>query len=131
MEARPGVSLRKMGRSLPKLYDVRVNVVGTRCLAVSIRVPRSSRAYVDWRSDYASNQYESIEVPYSVRAGIQAMMQRLGLVFGAFDFVVSPAGEWFFLEVNPNGEWGWLEGTAGSIAGTIADVLQEAEERHE
>src|SRR3546814_19880170 len=33
----------------------------------------------------------------------------LDLVYGAFDFVQSPEGELFFLEVNPAGEWAWLE----------------------
>lgn len=112
---------------VPKRHDVRVNVIAEQCLAVAIHVPRTSPGYVDWRSDYPNNEYEPVEVPRRVQLGIHAMMRRLGLVFGAFDFVVTPDGEWFFLEVNPNGEWGWLEGRAGSIACAIADVLEDAE----
>jgi glutathione synthase/RimK-type ligase-like ATP-grasp enzyme len=36
-------------------------------------------------------------------------MSELGLVFGAVDFICTPAGEYVFLEVNPGGEWGMLE----------------------
>lgn len=35
-------------------------------------------------------------------------MAELGLVYGAFDFVITPQGEWVFLEVNPGGQYGWL-----------------------
>jgi D-alanine-D-alanine ligase-like ATP-grasp enzyme len=37
------------------------------------------------------------------------MMEDFHIVFGAFDFIVTPDDEWVFLEVNPNGQWLWLE----------------------
>lgn len=36
-------------------------------------------------------------------------MTKLGLVFGALDFIIKPNGEYIFLEVNPNGQWLWLD----------------------
>lgn len=36
-------------------------------------------------------------------------MDAFNLMFGAFDFIVTPRNEWVFLEVNPNGQWLWLE----------------------
>ncbi len=36
-------------------------------------------------------------------------MAELGLVFGAFDFIETPSGEYVFLEINPTGKWGMLE----------------------
>ena len=41
------------------------------------------------------------------------MLQTLGLVYGAFDFIRTPRGEDVFLEVNPTGEWAWLENSLG------------------
>jgi hypothetical protein len=32
-------------------------------------------------------------------------MSELGLLFGAFDFILTPSGDYVFLEVNPCGEW--------------------------
>jgi glutathione synthase/RimK-type ligase-like ATP-grasp enzyme len=36
-------------------------------------------------------------------------MAELGLVYGAIDLILTPDGEYVFLEVNPSGEWGMLE----------------------
>jgi D-alanine-D-alanine ligase-like ATP-grasp enzyme len=36
-------------------------------------------------------------------------MRRLGLTFGALDFVMTADGDLVFLEVNPNGQWLWLD----------------------
>jgi hypothetical protein len=36
-------------------------------------------------------------------------MRSLGIVFGCFDFIVTPAGEHVFLEVNPMGQFLWIE----------------------
>jgi len=47
------------------------------------------------------------------------------LNYGALDFVITPAGDWRFLEVNPNGQWLWLADETGlPIAEAIADELQ-------
>jgi glutathione synthase/RimK-type ligase-like ATP-grasp enzyme len=43
----------------------------------------------------------------------RSMLTSLGLVYGAFDFVRTPAGDLVFLEVNPTGEWAWLEDRLG------------------
>ena len=36
-------------------------------------------------------------------------MAKLGIVFGCFDFVVTPEGEFIFLEVNESGDFLWME----------------------
>lgn len=36
-------------------------------------------------------------------------MKDLGLVFGCFDFIVTPEGEYIFLEVNEMGAFLWIE----------------------
>ncbi|MGH3826087.1 MAG: ATP-grasp ribosomal peptide maturase [Pseudonocardiaceae bacterium] len=108
---------------VPKEYDVRLTVVGDRFFAVAIH-SSSDRAYVDWRSDYDALRYESIDTPDDVRYSVSALLGRLGLAFGAFDFTVTPDGEWVFLELNPNGQWGWIEDhTDLPITTAVADLL--------
>ncbi|KWX01719.1 ATP-grasp ribosomal peptide maturase [Carbonactinospora thermoautotrophica] len=64
-------------------------------------------------------------MPDRVRDGVRALMRHFGIVFGAFDFVVTPDGEWRFLEVNSNGQWSWIEHETGlPISSAIADLLQ-------
>lgn len=40
-------------------------------------------------------------------------MEKLGLAYGAIDFVVTPEGEYVFLEVNPSGQFLWADYEAG------------------
>ncbi|MEH2214344.1 MvdC/MvdD family ATP grasp protein [Nostoc sp.] len=40
---------------------------------------------------------------------LDAFMAKFGLIFGAFDLIKTPSGEYVFLEINPTGEWGMLE----------------------
>ncbi|MGH3696825.1 MAG: hypothetical protein ACRDRX_23055 [Pseudonocardiaceae bacterium] len=64
--------------------------------------------------------------PDGVEHGIRAVMRELGLVYGAFDFMIIPDAEWIFLEVNPGGQFGFLEdGTAEPLTATLADLLTQ------
>lgn len=105
-----------------KAFDVRVTAVDAVLFAVAIHAG-SPEGQVDWRRDYDSHAYQVIDVPEGVRAGIDALMRRLGLRFGALDFAVEENGSWLFLEVNPNGQWGFIEDAAGA---PIADAIAEA-----
>ena len=37
------------------------------------------------------------------------MLNELGLIYGAFDFVRMPNGKLVFLQINPTDKWAWLE----------------------
>jgi pyruvate carboxylase len=59
-----------------------------------------------------------------VACGVTGLMRSLGLRFGALDFLVTPEGEWVFLEVNPNGQRAFVEQATGlPIAAAIAGAL--------
>ena len=90
---------------VPKQYEVRVTAIDGKLFSVKIE----SSDKVDWRSPNAVNKYSIIELPEQIRHQCFSILNDFGLVFGAFDFIVSPEDEWFFLEVNPNGQWQWLE----------------------
>ncbi|MGH3800483.1 MAG: ATP-grasp ribosomal peptide maturase [Pseudonocardiaceae bacterium] len=111
---------------IPKVCDVRLTVVGERFFAVAVHAG-SSEATVDWRARYDELRYEVCETPDAVRCGVVAYLRVFGLVFGAFDFSVTPDGRWWFLECNPAGQWGWIaEETGLPIAEAIADELVRA-----
>lgn len=114
---------------VPKAFEVRVTMVGCRPLAVAIHAD-SAHGMVDWRSDYAALRYKRIDVPSPVADGMVAYLDAFGLAFGAFDFVVTPTGEWIMLECNPAGQWLWLEHEVGApIAAALADLLVDGAER--
>jgi D-alanine-D-alanine ligase-like ATP-grasp enzyme len=68
--------------------------------------------------------YTSISTPDHVRIAVVKLTSVLGLRFGALDFIVTPAGEWVFLEINPNGQWVWIDDVTPMIANAIADALE-------
>lgn len=109
---------------IDKRYEVRLTVVDDVFLAARIDAG-SNAAAVDWRADYEALAYAPLaDVPSGVRAGVSALMGRLGLRFGTFDFIVTPDDRWVFLEINPNGQWAWIEDATGlPIAASIADAL--------
>lgn len=110
-------------RWAPKLCECRVVAVGDALFAVLIHAG-STKAWVDWRSDYPSLSYEVIEPPPEVAVGVKQVMHVFGLAYGAFDFVIGPDHTWYFLEVNPGGQYGFLEERAGiGVTAALADLL--------
>ncbi|MFD1534021.1 MvdC/MvdD family ATP grasp protein [Pseudonocardia aurantiaca] len=110
---------------VPKLYEVRLTVVGEQFFAVRIDAG-SPRSRVDWRTDYLALSYELTDTPPEVRAGVLNYLRSADLAYGAFDFVVTPEQEWVALECNPEGQWEWLAYETGApIAEAIADYLTE------
>ncbi len=109
---------------VPKDYEVRLTVVDDQFFAARIDA-RTAAAKVDWRADYHALDYTVIDTPKFIRTRVTELLRRLGLRFGAMDFVVAPDGEWWFLECNPNGQWAWIETeTAMPIAAALADALE-------
>jgi D-alanine-D-alanine ligase-like ATP-grasp enzyme len=103
--------------------------VGEEFFAVEIHAD-SDAGRLDWRSDYASLRYLKTRVPQAVKERVTEFMKYFGIVFGAFDFVITPNGDWRFLEVNPNGQWSWLEHHVDvEISEAIADLLARGAEK--
>jgi hypothetical protein len=90
--------------------DVRATFIGPRCFAADIK---GDAPLVDWRDPDLPVSYSACSIGDDIERMCQEMLDRLGLIYGAFDFVRTPAGELVFLEVNPTGEWAWLEDRLG------------------
>ncbi|MFI7103387.1 ATP-grasp ribosomal peptide maturase [Streptomyces sp. NPDC050161] len=104
-----------------KAFDVRVTAVGDRLVGVRIDSPD-----LDWRHRQDLMTCTPVEVPDPVACAVAAYLGELRLTYGAFDFAVTTAGDWYFLECNPNGQWAWQPAkTPAAIAHTIADQLEK------
>jgi ATP-grasp ribosomal peptide maturase len=113
-------------RWVPKAQECRVIVIGRHITAATVTAG-SQQGYVDYRTDYANLRYELVDPPERVSTGIRALMSGFGLVFGALDFVITPAGEWVFLEINPTGQYGFIEHATGApLTAQLADLLTGA-----
>jgi glutathione synthase/RimK-type ligase-like ATP-grasp enzyme len=111
---------------IEKAMELRVTVVGDRVMAASIDSQALPRARSDWRREGVAllDAWCRYELPADVHAKTLALMDALGLNYGAFDFIVTPEGRHVFLEVNPAGEYMWLLRKPGlPIDEALADVL--------
>lgn len=111
---------------IEKSYELRITVVGREIFAVKIESQRNELSVVDWRNPACidSLEYSLQDIPQELARACFEMLSRMGLVFGAFDFIVNPKGEIWFLEVNPNGQWYWLEQKTGAqISQSLACLL--------
>lgn len=90
---------------VPKAYELRIAWVDGRAFVGALD---GKQCGVDWRYECTAS-WQTYSLPAPVHSALARLMDALGLRQGAVDMIVTPAGEYVFLEVNPNGEWGMLE----------------------
>jgi len=110
---------------IPKCFEVRYTVVGQVHHVCRIESQKSSVANVDWRRyDIPNTPHVSMQPPIEIQSKVNQLLHNLGLSYGAFDFIVTPSNEWYFLEVNSSGQWLWIEDLTGlRISDSIVDWL--------
>jgi glutathione synthase/RimK-type ligase-like ATP-grasp enzyme len=95
---------------IPKLFDVRVTIVGSQCFAAAIDSQSDPAAMVDWRqTENPQLPHERLRLPDRLTCQLQQLMRSLRLTFAAIDLIQTPSGDYVFLEVNPSGQWLWLD----------------------
>jgi glutathione synthase/RimK-type ligase-like ATP-grasp enzyme len=105
IQVAPGIFQRKVH----KAYEVRVTVIGESFFAVKIDSQALTGAELDWRREQHRLCYTPDTLPDDICHRLLAVHRELGLIYGAYDLIVTPEGEHVFLEVNPSGQWLWLE----------------------
>jgi glutathione synthase/RimK-type ligase-like ATP-grasp enzyme len=97
-----------------KAFEVRLTIIGKQVFAAKIDSQSCETTKIDWRRPgIADVKHEPIEPPEHISKGSLLMLERFGLNYGAFDFIVTPRGDWVFLELNPNGQFLWIEELTG------------------
>jgi len=101
----PGIFQKKIDKD----HELRVTFMGDYACSAKLLSQQHSEAKLDWRA--AGKEIEAIpsELPGEIYEACRRLMSKLGIVFGCFDFVVTPQGEHVFLEVNEMGQFLWLE----------------------
>jgi glutathione synthase/RimK-type ligase-like ATP-grasp enzyme len=95
---------------IPRDADIRATLIGPHCFVAEIT---SDERIIDWRDLKFDVRYAISHLSEDVQKKCRNILNRLGLLYGAFDFIRTPGGELVFLEVNPTGEWAWLEDKLG------------------
>lgn len=98
---------------VPKAYEIRLTMLGNRAFAAKVNSQETETGKLDWRQAPKELRLEPMQVPVELEERCAALLRELGLVFGCFDFIVTPAGETFFLEVNEMGQFLFVERYCG------------------
>jgi glutathione synthase/RimK-type ligase-like ATP-grasp enzyme len=103
--------------------DLRITMIGDAIFAAAI-LSGETDYHVDFRMTMHAARIQAHVLPEEVVTKLRAFMGALGLVYGAIDMRVTPAGEYVFLEVNPAGQWLFIEERTGQpITAALADHL--------
>lgn len=114
---------------IPKQQELRVVYVNGNVFVGALNADALNAdvyaAAIDWRKPGVDvGAWQHHELPEEVVRRLQAFMNRFGLLFGSLDFILTPSGEYVFLEINPIGEWGMLEKDLElPISSAIANTL--------
>jgi len=105
-----------------KAFELRCVVMGDRIFAAKMDTQADEKSRVDSRG--GEPDHEIFELPDDVKAALHRMMDSFGLNFASLDMIVTPDGDFVFLELNPNGQWLWLELELGlPLVSSMADLL--------
>ncbi|BDG05175.1 hypothetical protein [Anaeromyxobacter oryzae] len=102
----PGIYQRK----IEKRYELRVTCMDEACFAARLDSQERDGTRTDWRADFSRPlPPRPVALPRHVEQRCLAFMKRMGLAFGCIDLIVTPEGEYVFLEVNEMGQFLWVE----------------------
>jgi glutathione synthase/RimK-type ligase-like ATP-grasp enzyme len=101
----PGIFQEK----IDKAHELRVTILGEHVVTARLLSQESEATRIDWRAGAGKIRVEPGRLPAEVESACLRLMRSLGIVFGCFDFIVTPEGNHVFLEVNPAGQFLWVE----------------------
>ncbi len=97
-----------------KQLELRITVVGDEVFTCEIHSQKSDKTKIDWRHyDIANTPHKIGKLPEEIEKKCVALVRHFGLEFGAIDMILTPGGEYKFIEINPNGQWLWIEELTG------------------
>lgn len=110
---------------IEKDHELRITIVGERTFCCRLDSQSVTGAETDWRKvDPSQVRHEIVPLDARIEAALRSMMAHYGLRYGAFDMIVTPEGDYVFLELNPNGQWLWIELMTGApITEAITSLL--------
>lgn len=111
-------------------YDLRITVVGDEIFPAAIYSQTTSYK-MDFRMDFAQARVETTRIPGEVEAALQALMRKLGLVYGAIDMRLTPDERYVFLEINPAGQWLFIENRTGQPVTTCLARMLASHDKEE
>ncbi len=105
---------------VPKAVELRVTVIGRQLFAAEIHSQDNERTALDWRHYDVDIPYRATELPTELTDRCLALVDSYGLNYSALDLIVTPNGQYVFVENNPNGQFMFIEDKVPELAMTEA-----------
>src|SRR5918912_903305 len=91
-----------------KAYELRCVVMGDEIFTAKLDSQAHESTRKDWRAGAVEGEdveYEVYDLPEPVQVGLHRLMRSFEINFASIDLIVTPDGEFVFLDLNPNGQW--------------------------
>lgn len=108
---------------IDKAFELRVTVIGDKVFTARIDSQLDERTRTDFRDFSVDIPYSAVQLPDNIEQRCRALVRSYGLNFGALDLIVTPEGEYVFLEINPVGQFWFVEQLVPEL--TMMDTLAE------
>lgn len=109
---------------IPKQYELRINVIGNQVWPTAIHSQDEEHTKVDFRAHTDECRHSPALLPPQLEAKCLELTHTLGLRMSNIDMIVTPDGDYIFLEINPSGQWAWVEDKVGfPLATALVDEL--------
>ena len=121
-------------QKLDKALELRITIIGKEIFSFAIDSQKLPASRVDWRKEGAAlvNDWQPHPLPDEINRALLQLMDTYCLNYGAIDLILTPEGEYYFLELNAAGEFFWLDERCNhAISRQLAAVLLHRAERRE
>jgi hypothetical protein len=110
---------------IDKALEIRVVAIGNDLFGFEIHSQSDAQSRIDWRRQSVDRLvHRTHALPAALQARLRELLRAFDLRYSAIDLILTPAGEYVFLESNPGGQYAWLEElTHVPLTARLADML--------
>lgn len=97
---------------IPKQFELRVTVIGDDLFTAAIDASAYEQEWLHlgWKAmDPEEHPWRKFDLPHDIAERCMAFVQSYQLQYSAIDLILTPEGEYVFIENNPNGQFIWVE----------------------
>ncbi len=116
-------------KKIEKVFELRIFYMHGQFYTMAIFSQNDQQTKLDYRNYNREKPNRNIPyiLPEDIKEKLQLLMDKLDLNTGSIDMIVTPEGEYVFLEVNPTGQFGWVSDNCNYyLEEKIANHLQGA-----